>query len=777
MGCQCDTAEKVGEFNYEEEINNSYKSVIEKSKKNSTNADQEIEIIQNKFIEEINEKEDYTILKSIDIREYLTYECLQAFEIFSNENYQFKKIFDNFSKDFENKKELYNKNDDDKEENEEENEDDNEEKEDEDNIKDENDIEYNGNDDENNNHNNLENLKIFKMPPIKYLKNDSIYEGEFFYDPKKNQFNYAGDGVLLTSNKELIQIKNQPKNCKYIKNGRVFYPNGDIFIGMITKEEPYSRIKGILFQNINGNYENYIKSNNFNKKYPYIIKHFNNGDKYEGKSIIRENKCIFNGKGQLTKKDKNTIFNGMFSGNLYNGKGKLFQPLGGISERNNIEDNIGKTIISNFVNGKPNGDALIQEKYSNNENVKNTTCCYRFGKIIKYTNCLVKGKKALNEKIFDFLNIWEISSFANYLKTKSFYNYLNKNNKLNLIKIKIYNALKKNDAGNYSKDIFNNELFKLNIYNFEEILKNVYENINHFLPFVCYRTEGGEIETRYRAFHIFNPDLKKIYSTNYLTHKDSNVIISSIFNRKMFEEYKKEEEQIYDLQDEYIYNLMNWASLYKPLFDKFEKNYPVRKISPDIIEYDNYIILKEKIGNINDILCIIQYITIFIPEKIDDLTFLINPCHFLAIYLGNYDNNQILMENEFEINTDSKNYIDINDNEIKENSYNLNLIRDKYDKYIIKEEYNKDYEYIEFDTNKQKKYDYKILCLIKINKKNKLSVPYIINLKNFYHIGNAINVKLINQFNPYNKNEKGYSIDIGTINFYGDVIYLKNRLS
>ena len=56
----------------------------------------------------------------------------------------------------------------------------------------------------------------------------------FFFDEKNNQFNYAGDGILITSNKEFIQIKNQPQNCEYIKNGTIFYPNGDIFVGTIS---------------------------------------------------------------------------------------------------------------------------------------------------------------------------------------------------------------------------------------------------------------------------------------------------------------------------------------------------------------------------------------------------------------------------------------------------------------------------------------------------------------------------------------------------------------
>ena len=738
MGCRCSSAKEInmGECNFDEEQNNSSDTVILKNKRNSTKSDlKEIEIIQNKFIEEINQKEDYEILNSIDIKEYLTYECLQAFDIYSNNNSKFRELCENYS---ENKTFLNIDNND---------------KDNEDKNKDKN--------------KDTDNFKIFKMPPIKYLKNDSIYEGEFFFDEKNNQFNYAGDGILITSNKEFIQIKNQPQNCEYIKNGTIFYPNGDIFVGTITKEDPYSRIKGIFFENINGKYDSLIKSDNFNENSPYIIKHFNNGDIYEGESIIKENKFILNGKGKLTKKDKNTIFKGNFSCNLYNGRGELFKPLGGLNETNNINENIGKTIISNWINGKPNGDGLIQEKYSHNENFRNTTCSFRFGKLIKYTTCLVKGKKQLNENIFDFLNIWEISRFVNNLKIKSLFNYLKKNNNINLIKIKIYKGCNKYDIGKYKNDIFNNEIFKLNISNYNDIIKNILENKSNFLPFVCYRTEGGEIEQRYRSFHIFNPEMNKIYSTNYLTHKDTNITINSIFNRNMYEEYKKNEEQIYDLQEEYIYNLMNWASLYKSLYNKFESNYPVRIINTDIIEYNKYILSNDIIGNINKILCTIQYITIFIPDKKDDLTVLINPCHFLAVYLGdcNYD-----IQNE--INTSSKNYININDDEIKENNYEIKLIKEKYNKYVINEENNINYEYIEFDTNKQMEYEYKLLCLIKIKEKNKSSEPYPINLKKFYHIGNKINVKLINQLNVINKNEKGYSIDFGTINFYGDVIYL-----
>ena len=104
-----------------------------------------------------------------------------------------------------------------------------------------------------------------------------------------------------------------------------------------------------------------------------------------------------------------------------------------------------------------------------------------------------------------------------------------------------------------------------------------------------------------------------------------------------------------------------------------------------------------------------------IPEKIDDLTVLINPCYFFAVYIGIYDNNNDINNN---------NYIDITDEEIKEKNYEMNLISEKYDKYILKKEKEKNlFEYIEFDTVKQSEFSIKILCLVKVYEKNDINIP------------------------------------------------------
>ena len=46
----------------------------------------------------------------------------------------------------------------------------------------------------------------------------------------------------------------------------------------------------------------------------------------------------------------------------------------------NIESNIGKTIITNWINGKPNGDGLIKEKIPDFDDYNNSCCYLRFGK-------------------------------------------------------------------------------------------------------------------------------------------------------------------------------------------------------------------------------------------------------------------------------------------------------------------------------------------------------------------------------------------------------------
>ena len=713
MGCNCSPNKSIIEDEYKMEkvriIKRNKSNDIFNKLKNKSNKknNQEIEKIQHKFIEILKGKENYNILDSIELKDYFTYECLQAYEIFMNDKNKFEDIY---------KKEF-------PEENDEKNSDTSEEE------------------------------KLFKMPPIQYL-NNTIYEGEFFFNENKNQWEYGGDGMLITSKKELIQINNLKKNDENINQGIIFYPNGDIFMGEINKKEPYEKIKGIYFENKEGKYDNYIVSKNFENTKMKIQKYFSNGDLYIGEAEYKNNKFILSGKGELKIKKDNSIYNGEFSNNLFNGEGNLFKPIGDI----NNNENIGTTIITNWINGKPFGNGLIREKNSISDEIKSTTCSFRYGKIIKCTKNLVKGKKILNENIYNFLTLFEISKLNKNLKTKSFYKYIKKNFSI----IKLYNSLLKYELGIYDPNLFNYELYYTKKQNLEEINLNVMKDKSYFLPFVCYYTDGGEIEKRYRAYNIFNPNRRKIYSTNYLNHKSSNITIKGIISLELFEDFKNREEYVYDKNLTQFQNFTHMAVLYNFFYEKFERNYPVRIIDTDIIDYKEYVINKEKIGDYDKILCIFEYIMLSIPDKIDDLTILINPCYFFAVYIGNYN----------DINNNQK-YLNIDDQDIKENNYEIHLISEKYKNYVIKIEKEKQsFEYIEFDTLKQNNFGLKLLCLIKICEKNDLNYPYIIKLKKYFHVGNIVLIKLINQYNILNKSNEGFSIDFGTINFYGNIVYL-----
>ena len=732
MGCKCSPST----YNMKEsEIFFESNSILDEKmiqlKNNLTQSDNQE---KNRFLDELKDNESYNVLDSIKLKDHITYECIQAYETYMNNKKRFEDIYNRYIKKERNQiKELNNSND----------------------------IIYNEDDNISNSFNITEE-KLFKMPPIQHLDN-TIYEGEFFFDKEKNQWKKGGEGILITSKNVLIMIKKQKKEFDYIEKGVIFYPNGDIFIGKLNKEEPYNKIEGIYFEyDIDAKYDNIIILYSVENEKSVIIKYFSNGSIYEGDAENKNNRYIFSGKGKLINKEKNIIYEGEFKGDLFNGEGKLFKPKEGIISGENDEKGIGKTIISKWVNGKPHGDALIREKLSELGDYRSTTCYFRFGKMIKSTKNLVNGKKILDENIYNFLTLKELAQLVGSLKTKSFFNFLKKKNKSNLTKIKIYNHLKFHEIGIYNKNLFNNELFTIEKQNDEELYTTLLEDKNYFLPFICYYSNGGEIEKRYRAYNIFNPNLKKIYSTNYLNNKNTNIIIKAIFNSSLNEEFKNQEEFFYDENQTYMENFINMANLYKFFYEKFERNYPVRKIDTDIIEYSEYVLNKEKLGNFDKYLCLFHYIIISVPEKCDELTVLINPCYFFAVYINTYKN------------TNNNNYIDITDEEIKENNYDMNLIRNKYKNLVLKlEKEKKSFEYLEFDTMKQKEFDMKILCLVKIYEKNDLENPYLLKLKKFYHYGNAVNIKLINQYNIYNKSNEGFSIDFGTINFYGDIIYLK----
>jgi hypothetical protein len=195
-------------------------------------------------------------------------------------------------------------------------------------------------------------------------------------------------------------------------------------------------------------------------------------------------------------------------------------------------------------------------------------------------------------------------------------------------------------------------------------------------------------------------------------------------------------------------------------FEDVDKNYPECDKYRDVLDHRKIILNESIIGNVSKCLFSIHYISIFIPTKYNDLSFVTLPCHFLSVYIHEDDD---LISEECSIN--------ICQQIIKENNNDIEEINNKFSKDILFMEKKEHFSYIEFDTITQPEKSKKILCLIEINHLNPDKNPYIITLNKYYHFGRYITIKLIDQNSLYNTMNRN-CIDFGTINFYGDVFEL-----
>ena len=741
MGCRCDThVPTLGNLDYEKELSENPKKIEEnydiikanlkpskntlfKRNKNKYNNDKYSEKI--KKLTETLSKNNYDVLDdSLDYKKYLNQKTIDAYEKFNTniENFLNRASINLNNEVKENKKKL----------------------------------------------------STFKMPIVKSSLSNSIYDGEYFYDENNEEY-FRSNGVLITPNNELIEIDNQSNNGDVIENCKIFYPNGDIYIGSVSNNKKYTKIKGVLFEGEDGEYKTFIRSDNFqNEKKINIVKVFDKDYIYEGEAKLKNKKYVFDGKGKLTDNKTKIKYEGNFKNGMYNGEGKLFKYKSKSTNELDIDtlkenELVGETIIANWINGKPNGEGVVKQRSSVGEKIKTTECIFRYGKLIKNKLGLVKKKHVLNENIFKFINIADINIFAKELKIKSFLKYLKNNHNLN--KLNLYRKILKLEKNSfYKSDLFNENLYNMKINNYNDLVKNLESNIVQFLPIVGYKTNGGEIEQYSRCYNIFDPHYDKIYSTHYLLKLNKNIYIKGIFNLKLYENLRNLNTQdVFTCalnENNFIDQLKNISEKFLPSYEEFEKIYPVVNQYISDIDFSNYILNEEVIGDISKKLLLIHYISFKIPKRVNNYSVLTNPCYFFAVYLG-VDN----IEKSFE-----NNEIDINNDFIDENNYEMKLLKVKLNQYVIKMGKNENFEYLEFDTTIQKNYKFKLLCLIKIKNLNINKKIYAISLKKFFHVGNMINVKLINSRDIYHNcdNKEGYSIDFGTINFFGDIINLQN---
>ncbi len=684
--------------NENEEINEKNNPPLKSLKKKNDFV--EDEIIKN-FYEKINELEDYEIFPKETIDTFMSPDSLNSYNYYENNRGKFNEI-------------------------------------------------------ENLNNNNIPNS--FKMPPIKNKKTEEIYQGNYIYDKDNDDYKKIGEGKLVTKDKSMI-ILNSDENISNYENSKVFYNNGDIFIGDISKKYPYEKEKGTLFYKDNNNdFSSFLKCENYKSNPIKIKKVFPNKDEYEGDSIIIDNKIILEGIGKYKRKSDNSIYEGEFKKNQFNGKGNLFIPL------ENNDNYKSKTIITNWINGNEYGKGIIKLKDNNNE--KNINCVFRFGKII-YS--LEKARKPVkfHKNIYKFLNNNEIYQLAKNTKMKSMLEYLKENGSKDLNYFQFIDLIQNVNKRKYKRHnskILNDKILKFKISNISNILNNQHNNKISFIPIQAYKTNGGQVEDRYRYQNIFNPKKTKTYTSHYLHNKRNDIVINGVINYNMFKKCNDNEiENKINLsqnenENEYILSeIIKQQEKYISHFEENDNIYPECDKYRDIIDNRNLIIKENIIGNVNNYFFSLHYISVFIPKKYNYYSFINLPCHFLTVYI--HENDDLKSE---------ESSIEINENVIIQNKKSIDNIYNKYSEKILLIEKNEGFSYIEFDTNSQSDKSKKLLCLIEINNINDNNNPYIISLKKYYHFGRFLTVKLIDQNSMYGTINLN-CIDFGTINFYGEV--------
>ena len=605
----------------------------------------------------------------------------------------------------------------------------------------------------------------FKMPPIKNKITEEIYEGNYIYDKENDNYFKVGEGKLITKDKNMILINTDDYLPNY-ENSIVFYNNGNIFIGDISKESPYEKEKGTLFyKDNNNNFSSFLISNNFKSNPISIKKIFPNKDEYEGDAIIINDKIVLDGNGKYKRKEDNSIYEGQFKNNQFNGKGNLFIPL-----KNANEDDQGKLITTNWINGIENGKGVIKIKDENN-NIKSVNCFFRFGKIINSIQKATSKKVKLHKNIFNFLTPIENYLLAKNTQMKSMLEYLKEDNFKNLNEIKFFGIINEANYDKYKNNKnLNNKLTNLQITNISKITDNYFQKKILFLPIQAYKTDGGQVENRYRYQNIFNPVKNKTYTTHYLHNKNHDVSINGVINYSMFNSNNQNNDLNNKLNNNsstiqndlnIISNIIKSQESYIKNFEEIDKNYPECDKYRDVIDNRNIILNNNIVGNINKCLFSVHYISIYIPKKYNYYSLINLPCHFLSVYI--HEDDDIKSENCS---------IDICQNIINQNYGKIDNIQKKFSNDILFIEKSENYSFIEFDTYTQSDKSKKLLCLIEINKINPDLNPYIISLKKYYHIGRYLTIKLIDQNSIYNTLNKN-CIDFGTINFYGEVYELK----
>jgi hypothetical protein len=582
---------------------------------------------------------------------------------------------------------------------------------------------------------------VFWKDPVLLNEDDSIYHGNWSTD-----FTPKSYGCLYTSC--CVKIEGDWNNGQVV--GRIYFPFGFSFEGSVIKvNSKYIPDKGQLYYpnaniSIRCQFEQYkskttilSRANNARHWNSYIIM-YPDYSLYDG-HINSNNQKNGHGKMYYINGD---IYDGEWKNDIYNGSGILFRPIYPSEELdklivNEIEHKLGVKYLGYgeytkgvWNAGYLNGKGIL---FKGSEMIN---CIWRHGKVIESRTHKIEKTYELHPNILAFLNIDELTAIAT-VKNRIMNNYLSNKLLKELVLRKFFGGNK------FIRDNFDY------ITNFYDI---VFSNKHNFIPLFGYYTNGGYVYKKFHYSHIFSPVLTDLHYTNFVQEKVNNIIIKAAFNPNSIKpdntsNYRKLMFTLLNKQvnSNITVDINKLQSLSQIYTDQYSlKDYAMNFHITDI--NDRHII--DQFDFSKNMSFSLNYIYIDNSYRIGTMKYLTNPLKTLAIYLTNNPDDEIT-----EGHITDENNVNKSINELAESfAKNYSILNTRIEN---------DYSIIEFDSQAQVTCC-KLVALIVLNSNDK----HVIALRHTYHIGKFFTLKMINQTSL--KGFKKTSIDIGTINCYGD---------
>lgn len=230
----------------------------------------------------------------------------------------------------------------------------------------------------------------------------------------------------------------------------------------------------------------------------------------------------------------------------------------------NIDSSIwgnGIYIKGNFLNGKLNGKGIIINTSSNKK--KKIHVIWRLSKLIYTKEHVNKVKnRKFNIKILDYIPISALLDYIS-IKNSSFFRFF-KQNYLKLLPIRLMNSIEykySNENNSQAYQINNEYLYKILFEKKEIVYKTIFSiilqsllGIHVYLPLFPFSISTGCYNKDFYYTNIHNPDLNKVYFSNFLHNTKNDIDISSCLDStSIFRSFMRNSQSL----NEYVVDIVN----------------------------------------------------------------------------------------------------------------------------------------------------------------------------------------------------------------------------